>query len=181
MGCTLLLQRAEGKLSFQALAVGLYSFMQWCIYDANEIPQLSREVFWNLIGTANSKAAEVNSLNSDKFFFEWPGYEASLKLELKEVRCYEEKIGESEKGWQPPGVEPRTPLAWAASALPLSHDSQTTTNPHNPLYILHRWYWMPQSHTWQPLSMCRQNFVRGRPENSQERTHAEWFSHSKCW
>ena len=55
---------AEGKLSFQALAV--YSFILWCIYDANEIPQLSREAFWNLIGTANSRAAEVNSLNSDK-------------------------------------------------------------------------------------------------------------------
>ena len=25
--------------------------------------------------------------------------------------CYEAKIEESEKGWQPPGVEPRTPLA----------------------------------------------------------------------
>ena len=25
-----------------------------------------------------------------------------------------------------------------------------------PLYVLHRWYWMPQLHTWQPLSMCRQ-------------------------
>ena len=43
------------------------------MYDANEILQLSREAFWNLIGTANSRAAEVNSLNSDKlpgqFFF----------------------------------------------------------------------------------------------------------------
>ena len=78
---------------------------------------------------------------------------------LKEVRCYEVKIEESEKGRQPPGVEPRTPLAWAASALPLSYDSWTTTNTHNPLYILHRWYWMPQLHTWQPLSMCRQNSV----------------------
>ena len=28
-----------------------------------------------------------------------------------EFRCYEAKIAESEKGWQPPGVEPRTPLA----------------------------------------------------------------------
>ena len=36
------------------------------------------------------------------------------------------------KGWQPLRVEPRTPLAWAASDLPLSNDSQTTTNPHNP-------------------------------------------------
>ena len=33
---------------------------------------------------------------------------------------------------------------WAMSTLP--------TNPHNPLYVLHRWYWLPQSHTWQPLS-----------------------------
>ena len=91
------------------------------------------------------------------------------------------KIEESEKGQQPPGVEPRTLLAWAASALPLSYGNRTTTSPHNPLYILHRWYWMPQSHTWQPLSMCRQNSVRGWPENSlhQERTHAEWLSHSK--
>ena len=30
------------------------------------------------------------------------------------------------KGLQPPGVEPRTPLAWAASPLPLSDDSRTT-------------------------------------------------------
>ena len=36
-----------------------------------------------------------------------------------------------EKGRQPPGVEPRTLLAWAASAQPLSHNSRTTTNPHN--------------------------------------------------
>ena len=91
------------------------------------------------------------------------------------------------KSRQSPGVEPRTPLAWTASALPLSHNSRTTTNPHdplcildrwyNPLCILGRWYWMPQLHIWQPPSMCRQNSVRGRPENSlnQERTHAEWF------
>ena len=30
---------------------------------------------------------------------------------INEVRCYEAQIKESEKGWQPPGVEPRTPLA----------------------------------------------------------------------
>ena len=38
--------------------------------------------------------------------------------------------------------KPRTPLASAASALPLSHDmySQTTTSHYNPLYVLHRWY-----------------------------------------
>ena len=61
-----------------------------------------------------------------------------LKLEINEFKCYEAKIEESEKGRQLLGVEPRTPLALAASALPLSHDSRTTTNPHNPLCILHR-------------------------------------------
>ena len=30
---------------------------------------------------------------------------------IKEFRCYEVKIEESEKGWQPVGVGPRTPLA----------------------------------------------------------------------
>ena len=85
------------------------------------------------------------------------------------------------KGRQLPGVESRTPLGWAPSVLPLSHNSRTTTSPHNPLYVLHRWYWMPQSHTWQPLNMCHQNSIRGRPENSllQERTHAEWFCENK--
>ena len=39
------------------------------------------------------------------------------------------------KGRQLPGVEPMTPLAWAISALPLSHDSGMTTNSHNPLYV----------------------------------------------
>ena len=53
------------------------------------------------------------------------------------------------------------------------HDSRTTTRPHNPLYVLHRWYWMPQSHTWQPLSICHQNSPRDKLENylHQERTH----------
>ena len=51
---------------------------------------LSREeVFWNLIGTANSRAAEVNSLNLDKspgHFFkinERPGYEATITTDAK--------------------------------------------------------------------------------------------------
>ena len=35
-------------------------------------------------------------------------------------------------------IEPRTPLARATSALPLSYNNQTTTSPHNPLFILHR-------------------------------------------
>ena len=53
--------------------------------------------------------------------------------------------------WQSLGVEPKTSLAWATSALPLSHDSQKTTNLNNHLCVLHRWYWVAQSHTWQPL------------------------------
>ena len=108
----------------------------------------------------------------------WTG----LWIGLLEFRCYEVRIEESEKGQQPPGVKPRTPLAWATSALPLNYGNQTTTNPQNPLYILHRWYWMPQSHTWQPLSMCHQNSIRCRLESSlyQERTMLSGFSHSKC-
>ena len=43
--------------------------------------------------------------------------------------CYEAKLEESEKSQQPPEVEPRTPLASAASALPLSHNSQSTRQP----------------------------------------------------
>ena len=50
-------------------------------FDAIKIPQLSHEVFWNLIDIANCRVAEVNSLNLDKlpgrFFFKWPGYEAT--------------------------------------------------------------------------------------------------------
>ena len=69
----------------------------------------------------------------------------------------------------------------SANALPLSHNSWTTTSP-NPLYVLHKWYWMPRLHTWQALCMCYQNSIRSRPENSihQERTRAELFTHSKC-
>ena len=68
------------------------------------------------------------------------------------------------KGWQPPTVEPRTPLAWVASALPLSYSNQTTTNSHNPLYVLQRtmyyvvfllsqvtYYFAPQT----PMDTCK--------------------------
>ena len=63
------------------------------------------------------------------------------------------------------------------SALPLSHDRQTTTNFHNPLYVLYRWYWMPQSHTWQPLSMCRQNSVMDWPSG---KNWLSWLS-DRAW
>ena len=78
----------------------------------------------------------------------------------KGFRCYEVKIEESEKAGTRRESNPgHTPLTWATSALPLSYGNRITTSPHNPLYVLHRWYEMPQSHTWQPPSMCRQNSV----------------------
>ena len=83
------------------------------------------------------------------------------------------------KGRQLLGVEPRTPLAWATSALPLSHDSQMTTNPHNPLLLLYlewavqqktRWRWS-MDHNLVPLCTllwCKHvTMVTGRPEFSQ--------------
>ena len=99
----------------------------------------------------------------------------------KGFRCYEVKIEESKKASSCRESNPGH-LACAPSSLPLNYDNWTTISHHNPLYILHRWYWMPQLHTWMPLSMCHQNSIRGRPEIylHQERTHAEWFCQSKC-
>ena len=37
--------------------------------------------------------------------------QSAVDLIINEVRCYEVQIEESEKGRQPPGVKPRTPLA----------------------------------------------------------------------
>ena len=42
-----------------------------------------------------------------------------------EFRCYETKV---EKSWHSLGVKPKTPLAWAASALPLSSVCINTNN-----------------------------------------------------
>ena len=56
--------------------------------------------------------------------------------------CYEAKIEESEKVSSRRESNPGH-LACAASVLPLSYDNQTTTSPHNPLYVLHRWTEMP--------------------------------------
>ena len=109
-------------------------------------------------------------------------YWVSLQA-MKEFRCYEAKIEESEKGRQPSGVEPRTP-GWCRQC---SATELRQADNHQPpqssictaqvvLKCLSR---KPGSHS---VCACRQNSVRGRPENSlhQERTHAEWFSHSKC-
>ena len=43
--------------------------------------------------------------------------------------------GENRGKWKSRELNPGHLLAWAASALPLSHDSRTTTNPHNPLWV----------------------------------------------
>ena len=60
-----------------------------------------------------------------------------LMLEIKEFRCCEVKIEESEKAgshWESnPGS---TPLTWATSALPLSHDTRTTTNSIYPAQVV---------------------------------------------
>ena len=76
-----------------------------------------------------------------------------LTLEINGFRRYEAKIEESEKAgshWE----SNQDTSHLNRQFLPLSHDSWTTTNPHNPLYVLHRWYWMPQSHT------CRTHYLR---------------------
>ena len=89
----------------------------------------------------------------------WPMHDDQLVVPMV-TRQFIKNSGKNRGKWncqQLPEVELRTLLAWAASALPLSHDNRTTTNPHNPLYVLHRWYWMPQLHTWQPLRMCHWN------------------------
>ena len=89
--------------------------------------------------------------------------------------------GQNKGKWKAGSCQELNPghLACTASALPLSYNSQTTTSPHNPLYVLHRWDW--NASVAHP-AVCCQNLVGGWPESSlhQERTYAEWFSLSKC-
>ena len=76
---------------------------------------------------------------------------------------------------------PRTHFrACKTSKFSLGVCPQTPSHNHGPRFLYLPW--APpilsaalQSHIWQPLSMCRQNSVRGRPENSlhQEKTHGE--------
>ena len=42
-----------------------------------------------------------------------------------------------------PAVVRNRYLTWTTSALPLSYDHRTTTNPHNPAQVV--WYWLAQS------------------------------------
>ena len=65
------------------------------------------------------------------------------------------------------------------SCLWLSYNNQTTTSSHN-LYVLHIQVVLESSSLHK--SVYAPSELRGWKENSfkQERTHAEWFSHSKC-
>ena len=94
----------------------------------------------------------------------------------RKVVCFEAKE-KKVKSRQSPQIKPRAPGLscqcyghWATP--PGNHQCSQSS------ILLHRWYWMLQSHTWQPLIMCRQNSVRGWLENSlhQKRTHAECFT-----
>ena len=76
---------------------------------------------------------------------------------------FEVKIEESEKAGSHWEYNPGH-LACAASALPLSYNNWHSPPPPSPtiLYIYCTGGTeVPQSHTRQPLSICRQNFVRG--------------------
>ena len=95
---------------------------------------------------------------------------------MKKFRCYEAKIEESEK------ASSRTQHTSGARAQPLSHDSQTAS-PHNPLYMLHWWYWMPQSHTWQLHRICALRTLLGvdcKVLSIRREPMVSVFSHSKC-
>ena len=77
---------------------------------------------------------------------------------------------------QSPGVKPRTPLAWATNALPLSHDIQTTTNPHNPLYICTTIRWQSglnfpwqAIHLWNWIHSCQRTHQVDRAEACEQK------------
>ena len=65
------------------------------------------------------------------------GYEGGSELPHVRIKRFLDVLRrkESEKAESNPGH-----LVCAASTLPLSYDNRTITSPHNPLYVLHRWY-----------------------------------------
>ena len=110
---------------------------------------------------------------------QWCSEHLASRWKYKWFRCYEVKIEESKKAGHcqelNPGhlwLEPPVLCNWAMTA---GWPSTLTILDHD---LLHRWYWMSQLHTWQPLSICHQNSIKGLPENSchQERTNVEWFA-----
>ena len=80
----------------------------------------------------------------------------------EKLDVFEAKIEESKKAGSRQESNPGH-LAYVASALPLSYNSRTTTNPPTILYIYCTGGTeVPQSHTRQLLGMCPRNPVRGR-------------------
>ena len=85
------------------------------------------------------------------------------------------------KGRQSPGIEPKTPglcSQCSATELRQSDNHQPSQSSICTAQVgLKCLSWTPGSH-----SVCAVRTVRGQPEKSlhQERTHAEWFSQSKC-
>ena len=73
----------------------------------------------------------------------------------KASKCYEVTMEEENAGSQTQDI-----CDLAASAL-LQNNSQVTPKPHNSVYVLQTSYLTSQLHTWQPLSMCHQNSIRG--------------------
>jgi len=73
----------------------------------------------------------------------------------KASKCYEVTMEEKNAGSQTQDI-----CDLAASAL-LQNNSQVTPKPHNSVYVLQTSYLTSQLHTWQPLSMCHQNSIRG--------------------
>ena len=71
---------------------------------------------------------------------------------VKRVRYFWGKNRGKWKGWQPPGIESRTP----ASALQLSYDDQSTNQPSQCSTYTAQVGLKCLSVTWQPLSMCHQ-------------------------
>ena len=70
-----------------------------------------------------------------------------LMLEINKFGCYEAKIEESEKASSCWELNPGHLRLKPASALPLSHNSPTTTNPHNPPCVRLRYSIPPVQHT----------------------------------
>ena len=81
----------------------------------------------------------------------------NILLAINEFRCYEAKIEESEKAGNHRELNPGH--LWLELAA-LCHWAMTAETTTNPLYVWHRWYWMPQLHNWQPLSMCCHSMCR---------------------
>ena len=134
-------------------------------------------MFFMWYNLATSSLTCAVNLQSESAYAYTGSFLIQVAVQINEFRCYEAKIEESEKAGSRRESNPGH--LWLEPPV-LCHWATTAGQPPTPtilLCILHRWYWMPQSHIRQPLSMCRQNSVRGRLENSlhQERTHPEWF------